>query len=157
MWKQTLDSNIGRPPIGSPQGSKETRLTSLHLPRSFPNRRGGLTPCLMETTSPSTALWRSIRHSACCALPTMLPSPLPAPLHSVPFNNAEDSVVQGIPALHRGRLGDSLPPSCSFTPPLPHTPSLPPPLSLLTPTPVLTPSSSSLPTSWLLLSLTTLT
>lgn len=69
MWKKTLDSNTGRSPIGSPQGSKGPRRTSLHLPRIFLNRCGGLTPCLMETTFLSKVLWYSIRCLG-CHLPT---------------------------------------------------------------------------------------
>lgn len=121
------------------------------FPEAPMRRWGWLTAHSAETTFPSKVL---LMPNQMLGVPP--PIPLPAPflalLHVGPFNRAQDSVFQGIPAFPRAIQGlpsaflvlPSLTPRCS--PPRPPCP-LPPVLA----------SGSSPQTSWLLPSLVILT
>lgn len=81
VWKQTLGSDIGKSPVGTPSGSQENGTDQFHFSRSpHPADVGGLTARPMETTFPS----RPSGYSATCLggqLPAHSPS-FPGPVPS---------------------------------------------------------------------------
>ena len=148
MWKQALDSNIGRSPISPRQGSKGTGWTSFHFPRSSPRQVWRLLfpPSPHEAQSDA---WETTSHP----IPTSFPSP--APFYPPTMHRTQSfrmflhflRVILGAPFHLHGPL-----------PLLSRIPYRSPPwLSLPALTQVLAPLGSFPQISWLLLSLMTLT
>lgn len=108
VWKQTLGSDIGKSPVGTPSGSQENGTDQFPLlQKPPPGRCRGLTARPMETTFPSKALW--ILHH----MPGR-PTPSPLPLFSWPCSilcpfPLHGTQIQGTCVL----LQDNLPPSRS--------------------------------------------
>lgn len=85
VWKQTLDSNIGRSPIGPLQGSKGMGLASFHFPRGFPKKMWKAN-CLSCGDYFSLKVLLVLNQMLEVPPPIPLPPLLPALLHFVPFN-----------------------------------------------------------------------
>lgn len=123
------------------------------LPEAPTRRYGRLTTHSVETTFSFKAL---LMLNQMLGMPPPIPRPPPflALLHSVPWIKHRTQGSRASLPFSRVITGT---PFHLHGPSIPHSPSLPTSLSLSTPTPVLAPLGSSPQTSWLVLSLRTLT